>query len=48
MAGIPGVVVTALVTVFYLVIGVVAYRPRTWHVAGEIRGAESGLWNSRG
>jgi uncharacterized membrane protein len=47
IAGIPGVVVTALVAVFYLVIGVVAYRPRTWHVAGEIRGAENGLWNSR-
>lgn len=47
IAGIPGVVVTALVAVFYLVIGVVAYRPRTWHVAGEIRRAENGLLNSR-
>jgi uncharacterized membrane protein len=41
MAGIPGVVVTALVGTFYLLIGIIAYRPRTWHVAGEVQGAES-------
>jgi uncharacterized membrane protein len=47
IAGIPGVVVTALVVVFYLVIGVIAYRPRTWHVAGEIQGAERSHWDRR-
>lgn len=47
IAGIPGVVVTALVAVFYLVIGIIAFRPRTWHVAGEIRGAENGFWENR-
>ena len=47
IAGIPGMVVTGVVVVVYLVIGVVAYRPRTWHVAGEIRGAESVPWDRR-
>lgn len=47
IAGIPGIVVTALVAVFYLVIGIIAYRPRTWHVAGEIQGAERGFWSTR-
>lgn len=47
IADIPGVVVTALVTVLYLVIGIIAYRPRTWHVAGEIQGAERVPWEQR-
>lgn len=47
IAGIPGIVVTVLVVAFYLVIVVIAYRPRTWNVAGEIRGAENGSWDSR-
>jgi uncharacterized membrane protein len=47
IAGIPGDVVTALVAAFYLLIGAIAYRPRTWHVAGEIQGAEHGAWDER-
>lgn len=45
IAGIPSVVVTALVAALYLVIGTIAYQPRTWHAAGEIQGAENGSWN---
>lgn len=45
IAFIPGVVVTAFVIGFYLVIGLIAYRPRTWHIAGEIRGADTGIWD---
>jgi uncharacterized membrane protein len=47
IAGIPGVVVMALVAIFYLVIGVIAYRPRTWHVAGEIQGAKRSPWDRK-
>ena len=37
---IPGVAVTVLVAVFYLAVGIIAYRPREWHLEGEIEGAE--------
>lgn len=45
IAGIPGILVTTFVVALYLVIGIIAYRPRTWHIAGEIRGADNGVWD---
>jgi uncharacterized membrane protein len=43
VGSLPGSVVTVGIGVFYVVIGAIAYRPREWHIEGEIRGADSGL-----
>lgn len=40
----PGIGVIAAVALFYLVLIVIAYRPREWHIEGEIQGADWSSW----
>ena len=42
---VPGIVVTASVGAFYLGMLVVAYRPRKWHVNGEILSNDVSGWD---
>ena len=41
----PGSIVTAMVVAFYAGILVVAYRPRTWHINGEILPSDVTGWD---
>jgi uncharacterized membrane protein len=47
IGALPGSAVMVGVGVFYVILGVIAYRPREWQIEGEIRGAEYGLWNDQ-
>ncbi len=42
---IPGTIVTGVVVAFYAGILVVAYRPRTWHINGEILPSDVTGWD---
>ncbi|MCO8244670.1 MULTISPECIES: DUF2270 domain-containing protein [unclassified Haladaptatus] len=42
---IPGTVVTGLVVAFYAGLFVIAYRPRTWHINGEILPSDVTGWD---
>ncbi|WP_423743263.1 DUF2270 domain-containing protein (plasmid) [Haladaptatus sp. SPP-AMP-3] len=42
---IPGTIVTAIVVAFYAGILVIAYRPRTWHINGEIVPSDVTGWD---
>lgn len=43
VAIIPGRVIMALVVVVYVVLGIIAYRPREWRAPGEIDEANEGI-----
>ena len=43
--GLSGTVVTALVLVFYAALFVIAYRPRTWQVNGELMSSDVTGWD---
>lgn len=47
IAGLSGLVVTALVTVGYAILLVIAVRPREWHVEHELRSDEETVWSDR-
>lgn len=47
IGALPGSVVTLGVAMVYVLLGVIAYRPREWQIEGEIRGADYGLRNDR-
>lgn len=45
IGAVPGTAVTGLVAIFYLLLIVVAFRPREWHVDREVHGYETDPWD---
>jgi uncharacterized membrane protein len=45
VGGIPGLVVTSLIAVFYGAAAVVTFRPRTWRANGELRLTDVAIWS---
>lgn len=45
IGGIPGLVVTGLIAVFYGAAAVVTFRPRTWKANGELRLTDVDIWS---
>lgn len=47
ITGLSGLVVTALVIVWYAILTVIAVRPREWHVEHELRSDEETVWSDQ-
>lgn len=45
IGALPGLLITALVGVFYLALVAITLRPRVWQATGELRRSEAGAWD---